>query len=356
MLENPFNNTLVLAAIVFAASFVLGFPVCSLLRRMGVVDRPNNRSSHDRPTVRGGGIAIIATIVLGAALVYVGSPSGIVIGLIGIGLGLAILSFWDDLRSIPSSIRFGGHALAALATLALLDWPQMSIGISESGTVAVWTWLGIILLFLWISGYTNAFNFMDGINGIAAGQATVTGVGMGCIAGIVSHDWTSPPVFFSIVLGTSAAGFFPHNFPRARMFMGDVSSAPLGFFLASTSIWIANSYGWDLLMPLALLHANFVLDTAITLSRRFLRGDKWYSAHREHFYQRLVRAGKTHTFVTLFEIGLQVVVAAMMIVYVHVGVAARIGLIFLVLTVWLVFFLYCEFEFRKSLNKTTDTI
>ena len=138
--------------------------------------------------------------------------------------------------------------------------------------------------------------------------------------------------------------------------MGDVSSAPLGFFLAATTIWIANSYGWELLIPLALLHANFVMDTAITLSRRFLRGDKWYSAHREHFYQRLVRAGKTHTFVTLWEMGLQLFVAAMMIVYVHVGVAARIGLILLVLTMWLVFFLYCEFEFRKSLEQTTDTI
>jgi UDP-N-acetylmuramyl pentapeptide phosphotransferase/UDP-N-acetylglucosamine-1-phosphate transferase len=143
-------------------------------------------------------------------------------------------------------------------------------------------------------GYTNAFNFMDGINGMAAGQATVTGVAMAVIGAQATGDFLAPPVIASLTVASAALGFLPHNFPRARMFMGDVGSAPLGFLLAVLVIWLAKSIGWWSVIPLMLLHANFVLDTAATLVRRMIRGERWYQAHREHFYQRLIRSGKSH--------------------------------------------------------------
>jgi UDP-N-acetylmuramyl pentapeptide phosphotransferase/UDP-N-acetylglucosamine-1-phosphate transferase len=331
---------------VFAASFILGFPVGVLLRRLGVVDRPNVRSSHERPTVRGGGIAIMAAVILGAFFARRPTTDGILIPLVGIAVFLAVLSFWDDLRSLPPAIRFGGHAAAALALLALLGWPHLKIEISQTHSIEPWTWCGFILMFLWLTGYTNAFNFMDGINGIAAGQGIITASGTALIIGWVTGDWNSPVVMGTVVVGGACAGFLPHNFPRARMFMGDVSSAPLGFLLAALALWIACDFGWWLLIPLGLLHANFVLDTGITLVRRLLRGERWYEAHREHFYQRLIRAGESHTFVTLLEMGLQLVVLGLMVVYLQSGAISRIGLIVAVIAVWICFFAYCEREFR----------
>lgn len=138
------------------------------------------------------------------------------------------------------------------------------------------------------------------------------------------------------------------NSPNACMFMGRSAAPPLGFRSAKLVLWLARDHGWSLLIPLALLHANFVLDTSITLLRRIIRGETWYAAHREHFYQRLVRAGKTHAFVTLWEVGLQVLVLGLMLLYLHVGDVGRLSLIGLVVAIWLAFFWYCESQFRMK--------
>jgi UDP-N-acetylmuramyl pentapeptide phosphotransferase/UDP-N-acetylglucosamine-1-phosphate transferase len=194
---------------------------------------------------------------------------------------------------------------------------------------------------------------MDGINGLAAGQAIVTGLGMALLGSVVSgqSSMVSPPVLLSLVIAGACAGFLPHNFPKARMFMGDVGSAPLGFLLAALVVWIARDYGWWLLIPLGLLHANFVLDTGLTLARRILRGERWYEAHREHFYQRLIRAGKSHPFVTGVEMALQGVVLGLMVLYLYASAPVRAGLIALVILMWLAFFAYCERLFRRSCLK-----
>jgi UDP-N-acetylmuramyl pentapeptide phosphotransferase/UDP-N-acetylglucosamine-1-phosphate transferase len=204
---------------------------------------------------------------------------------------------------------------------------------------------------------------MDGINGIAAGQAIITGLGMAVLVWLAGHPTQvsdfpfrfqdsgfSLPVLLSFCVAGAALGFLPHNFPQARMFMGDVGSAPLGFLLAVLALWLARDHGWWLLPPLVLLHANFTLDTAITLVRRVLRGEKWYDAHREHFYQRLIRSGKSHAFVTGCEMGLQVLVLGLMVAYLRSGPVLRIGLILAVFAVWGCFFAYCEREFKGKVE------
>jgi len=210
-----------------------------------------------------------------------------------------------------------------------------------------------IIGFFWIAGYTNAFNFMDGINGIASLQATITGCGMALLVGTSTGNFASTPVLLSLLIGGAALGFLPHNFPKARMFMGDVSSAPLGFLLAVVALWLAQTAGWWLMIPLGLLHANFVLDTAITLFRRILRGERWYDAHREHFYQRLIRSGRSHTFVTLWEAGLQLVTLGLVLLYPQASVGMRVGITVSVLFIWLVFFFCCEVALRHSLKSET---
>ncbi|MHC1767829.1 MAG: glycosyltransferase family 4 protein [Verrucomicrobiia bacterium] len=339
--------TFALATIAVA---IFAVPVRWFLRRAGVIDRPNERSSHSHPTVRGGGVAIMA-ILLGASILvghYTGDKRVWVLA--GACLVLAIVSFADDLASVSRWIRFGSHALCAFAALAALGWPQVHFGFEAQHGWAFPPAVGWLILLLWIVGYTNAFNFMDGINGIAAGQALLTAGATAMIALWAGAAATDAPVLVCCIVAGSAAGFLPHNFPKAAMFMGDVGSAPLGFLLATLAVWVAAEYGWWLLIPLLLLHANYIFDTGITLLRRVFRGEHWYEPHREHFYQRLVRSGKTHAFATGTEIGLQLVTGAFLWVYLISGWPMRILLISAVLSVWAIFFGWCESRFVRSLS------
>jgi UDP-N-acetylmuramyl pentapeptide phosphotransferase/UDP-N-acetylglucosamine-1-phosphate transferase len=342
-----------LALFFLAAAVSCGFcvPTRNLLIHAGIIDHPNERSSHVTPTVRGGGLPIIFTVLAGLIWlfsVHAESP------LVALGCGvllLAVVSWFDDRKSLPNRVRIAAHVFAALLVLYGLHWPTLRLALQPAAGILLPTLAGLVLLTLWITGYTNAFNFMDGINGLAAGQAAVTGVGTALIAGLATGTWTSSPILLSAIVAGAAAGFLPHNFPRARMFMGDVGSAPLGFLLASLALWIAVRAGWWLLAPLCLLHANFVLDTVITLGRRVLNGEKWYAAHREHFYQRLVRAGKAHTFVTRWEMALEIIVLGMMVGYVFAPLVYRVVLICGAMGLWFVFFAYCEWEFRGAATR-----
>lgn len=330
------------------SAFLLCWPAARLLRRFGVIDRPNARSSHSVPTVRGGGVAIIATILGALWFLGAGSEDGFAgreAGVLAAGvLLLALVSFIDDLRSIGAAIRFGCHGVVAVAFIWVLGVPATGLA-GVAATVA-----GVALCvvgFLWVAGYTNAFNFMDGINGLAAGQAVCTGLGTAGLAVAAGLPVAHPVVWLSLVVAGAAAGFFPHNFPRARMFMGDVSSAPLGCLLAALGWWLASVAGWAWLIPVGLLHANFVLDTAVTLLRRMARGEKWYEAHREHFYQRLVRSGKSHPFVTGWELAGQGVVLGLVLGAARVQTpAAWIGAAVLVCAGWGGFFIFAERRFK----------
>jgi UDP-N-acetylmuramyl pentapeptide phosphotransferase/UDP-N-acetylglucosamine-1-phosphate transferase len=115
--------------------------------------------------------------------------------------------------------------------------------------------------------------------------------------------------------------------------------------------WLASDAGAWLLIPLMLFHANFVLDTGITLLRRILRGERWYEPHRQHFYQRLLRSGKSHAFVTGWEMTLQGIVLGLMVLYLYASMPVRVGLIALVILVWLAFFAFCECLFRRSIRE-----
>lgn len=320
-----------------AGSFLLGFIVHRGLHRWNVVDQPKVRSSHTQPTVRGGGVAILMAWAVGVTAC--GLSPVVIVWLLTVIL-LAVISFVDDWRTLPVLVRFGHHAVVAIVMIAVLYRPAFHLE---------WPWPLVVLgaAWLWVTGYINAFNFMDGINGLATIQAVVTGIGMALVAGTVTKQWNAPPVIFSLVTAGAALGFLPHNFPKARMFMGDVGSASIGFILATLVLWLTADLGSRLLVPLLLLHANYVLDTGITLVRRVLRGDRWHEAHREHFYQRLVRSGCTHSQVTLAEAGLQSGVLVMVLVF-PAGPIAQGILIAVVLALWAGFFAWAEKRFRRA--------
>jgi UDP-N-acetylmuramyl pentapeptide phosphotransferase/UDP-N-acetylglucosamine-1-phosphate transferase len=133
--------------------------------------------------------------------------------------------------------------------------------------------LGSLFLLLWFAGYANVFNFMDGINGLAAGQAVATAIGTALVGVAAGLPAGHPAIVLAVLVAGAAGGFLPHNFPRARMFMGDVSSVPLGFMLAVLAVWVARDANWWLIVPLGLLHTNFWLDSGLTIVRSQRRDD-----------------------------------------------------------------------------------
>lgn len=330
-----------------AACLFALFPLRAILRRFGVVDRPNSRSSHTLPTIRGAGIALAGIFVLTLTDLESKGEEGLWWRVTLPVALLAGISFWDDVRTLGARIRFAVQAGAAVVAVLGLMFAHKATAVPSALAVSGVAAVSI----LWVAGYTNAFNFMDGINGIAAVQAIATGLGTALIAYAAGLPIDHDVVVLGLVVAGAAVGFLPHNFPRASVFMGDVGSAPLGFLLALLGVWIAVETSWWMLFWVGLLHANFVLDTGITLIRRARRGEHLSEAHREHFYQRFVRAGYSHTFVTVTEGVLQCIIVLSLWVAtaapasVKIVVAAAVGML------WLAFFAFAEWKYRTAVAR-----
>nr|ADI22502.1 UDP-N-acetylmuramyl pentapeptide phosphotransferase/UDP-N-acetylglucosamine-1-phosphate transferase [uncultured verrucomicrobium HF0500_08N17] len=321
-----------------------------VLTNYRIIDTPNSRSSHKSPTVKGGGIGIVVLILtIGFVLCYLrASTEGLII--LCCVTFVAVISFLDDLYTLNTLFRFSCHSLAAVVGFAcLLFHYPLSFTFEIVNHAFTWT-LIFFLTFIVITGYTNAFNFMDGINGIAAVQAIITGIGTALLLGLNYDDWNSLPVLLNLLIASCALGFLPHNFPSPRMFMGDVGSATLGYFLAILVCWSFCMYGKTIIIPLLLLHSNFILDTGITLIRRIANKEKWHQAHCDHFYQKLIRAGKSHTQVTSIEAVIQIFVLIILLNYPKYSNTICFFVSLFVIVIWLSFFFYAELKLRRMIT------
>lgn len=270
-----------------------------------LMDEPNDRSSHALPTPRGGGVGIVVAAVFGWLLFWNAgfasrSISGGEIGLLLGALIVAAAGLADDRRAQRALVKFGAQAVAAAAAIALgLDLPRVAlpfVGPVELGVA------GPALAFLWLVGLTNAFNFMDGLDGLAGTTAVVAATGLALAAHVLGDG---PTAALAWSLAAASAGFLVLNRPPARIFMGDVGSQFLGFAFAGIGLLLAQRGGpvigasgvGALVVPLLLSH--FLFDTVLTAARRAARGARIWQAHREHLYQRLNAAGFGHGAVTL---------------------------------------------------------
>ncbi len=272
----------------------------------GVMDRPNERSSHTRATPRGGGIAIVAVTswaVILAAVLWPKARLPLLAFLVP-ALAIAAVSWLDDLKPLRNRVRFGVHLAAAVAATAVLGpvrSADLGIGTFDLG-VAAWP-----LTLLWIVGMTNAFNFMDGIDGIAGITAAVAGVAIAAVAGCVGSE---PVAAMSLAFAGASIGFLTCNWPPARIFMGDVGSAFCGFVIAVLPLVGGASATSRLAMITAIAMWPFIFDTAFTLCRRTAKRENIFKAHRSHLYQRLVIAGWSHRAVSSLYGGLSAIAAA----------------------------------------------
>ena len=271
--------------------------------RRGVLDMPNLRSSHSQPVPRLGGIGILVALVLSLAalglmrrLAWVGYPvftrdaSLMVLA----GTGMAATGLYDDFHGMRPATKFLVQSVFAgivvalgmrIESVAVLNWGPFALGV-----------LAFPLTILWLTGFANIFNFMDGINGLAA----VTGAAYSGFFFVFAWLQGTPELAATAVVVTgSCLGFLPHNLPRARTFMGDTGSLLLGIVLALLVVRLAQkSPNPASLIGLLLVCSVYLWDSGFTLLRRLRRGENIFQAHRSHLYQRLAQLGLSHASIT----------------------------------------------------------
>jgi UDP-N-acetylmuramyl pentapeptide phosphotransferase/UDP-N-acetylglucosamine-1-phosphate transferase len=266
-------------------------------RRDHILDIPNARSSHSEPTPSGGGLVII-TVAIGALLL---------LGLFGIliwsgpllayiaGAGIVgTISFLDDIRNLSYRSRILIQSIAAILIIVSGIYLS-SLSLPVVGNINV-SWLGIPLTFVFIIGLTNAYNFMDGIDGLAGLQAVIASFFLLFLAWLVNAELLSVT---GLLIGASTLGFLVHNWSPAKIFMGDIGSTFLGFSFA-VLILMLNDQDTQFFFLGVLALWPFIFDTTYTFLRRLMRGENVFEAHRSHLYQKLVDQGYSQSSTTLF--------------------------------------------------------
>lgn len=289
----------IVLAVLFAFLIALGVVRAAIAyaHRRGMFDQPGQRRSHKIPTPRGGGIGIVVAVLLTLPLCLLQPlspwPFHVVITLWVSVAMIALIGWWDDHSSLPVLPRFGVQILA----VALFSVALISNGPS-------WLWLP-----LWVLGGTwsvNLHNFMDGIDGLLAQQ----GIFVACGLAVLGWCAGQPALMgASSCVAAACLGFWYYNRSPARIFMGDVGSGAIGLllFALTAMLW---RLGWPLVWPALILSSAFVTDASLTLLARMLGGRRWYTAHREHLYQWIVRTGRTHAVSAAWYLGWNVLVAA----------------------------------------------
>jgi UDP-GlcNAc:undecaprenyl-phosphate GlcNAc-1-phosphate transferase len=300
------------AALLRHLAFAAGLALLSattvrLMIAARLMDRPDGRKAHDQPTPKGGGIGIVVAFLAGVAMLYQFAEFARLadpyfLGVIEASVAIAVVAFLDDVYDWNFSVKLGAQLLAALVAvgsgLYLHDYRVPYVGPLPVG------WLGPPVTVLWLLFATNAMNFIDGLNGLAGGVALIAA---GFLAGIAAtHDgWFAYAA--SLLLAAGIAGFLPFNFPRARIFMGDVGSQFCGFMLAVLAVVAGRFQGLELsflLVPMLL--SGVLFDVGFTLLRRLATGERVTAPHRGHLYQIAQRSGVPAVAVALVQWGFAV--------------------------------------------------
>lgn len=279
---------------------VLGFLLKSGLAWRLATDLPNERSLHVRPTPRVGGwgvmpVSVLAIAVVAHSLWLIAAAAAF----------LAAVSQIDDRRGLPARVRFAAHLVAVLVVV-----------IAYPAQIPWWGLAVVAFLMLWL---VNLYNFMDGSDGLAGGMA-LFGFGGYALAALAGPHPSTELGYACAAVAGAAVGFLVFNFHPARIFLGDAGSIPVGFLAGALGYWGWRGAVWPIWFP-AMVFSPFIADATVTLLRRLARGEKFWQAHREHYYQRMVRLGFGHARTSV-------------IWYVVMLVGVAIALLALGLTMW----------------------
>jgi len=292
-----FSHLLFAAGLIVLASLITRL----MLSKVRIMDMPNPRSSHEVPKPKSGGISIVVTFLIGTIVIFFVADATMIrqdyfFAFVFSGVLIAAISLYDDVKNKPFPVKLGTQLVAVFIVLAsglVID----ELALPYLGAMPL-GWLSYPVSFLWIVGLTNAFNFMDGLDGLMGGVAVI----VSAFFCVITFTQGSHFVYItSYTLLAGALGFMFFNFPPARIFMGDVGSAFLGFAFAVLAIIAARydrSHTSFLVMPLLLF--NVIYDTFFTFARRLIRGDQVTAPHRTHLYQLFNRLGYSHRTVGFF--------------------------------------------------------
>ncbi len=285
---SPSPISLILPVITFAVS-ALATHWLSGRTGAALVDHPNERSLHETPVPRSGGLGVLAGLILALVILVATGAAEPGLGWLGLATVLvAGVSLWDDLGHVLRRLRFGVHAAAALMLMAGgFLWRSLDLPGVDWAFPAALAWALTLLYVVWM---INLYNFMDGMDGFAGGMALFG------FAALAVLGWRGGEPLYAIAcacVAAAAAGFLTRNFPPARIFLGDLGSSILGLLAAGFSLWGAG-LGLFPLWVAWLAFSPFIVDATWTLIQRLLKGERVWEAHRSHHYQRLVLAGWGH--------------------------------------------------------------
>lgn len=275
-------------------SLALPVAVRPLLMRLGIMDVPNERSSHERPVLRGLGLAVLIAMAAGflCALLLPGGDASPALWIVaGASVLSGLLGLGEDLKGVSVPVRSALLLAIALAASALLVWvPQAGWSRAWVGALPfVVQALLVVYGVLFVSSYINVANFMDGLNGISGFHGVIAGAAFAAAGGLAGLPWLAAA---GLVLAAGFAGFLPWNLTRPGAFLGDVGSYLLGGATAITS-FAALMAGVPVLATIGPMIIYFG-DVGVTLAKRVRAGRKWDEPHKEHVYQRLQQAGLSH--------------------------------------------------------------
>lgn len=289
-----------MALIIFQLLTILSFLLVLFIRHYAhkkqILDHPNERSSHVMPTARGGGLAIVLLVTITSIGSVNEANVNQAVVFITCGIIIAFLGWRDDVSSLSPKIRFIVQGLVAAVSIYVLGYfKSVTIPLFGEWQLGV---LGIIITFFWILGLINAYNFMDGIDGMAGGVALAGACAWMFLASNMNNNFV---FWISFAIAASSLGFLFHNWQPAKIFMGDVASTFLGYTFAVLPLLSADE-GGDALMLGTLIMWTFIMDAGVTFIRRAIKREKIFSAHRTHLYQRLVASGYKHASISLLYI------------------------------------------------------
>jgi UDP-N-acetylmuramyl pentapeptide phosphotransferase/UDP-N-acetylglucosamine-1-phosphate transferase len=311
---------------VLAGSAALTAAVLPWLRRR-VLDRPGSRSSHQIAVPRGGGLAVIP--VLAAGWIIAGrldrAPSQAAVIAV-IALALMLFSFRDDIQSLPALVRLGAHFGAAIIGLHWLPGGAVFQGylpplLDRAASALLWVW------------FINLYNFMDGIDGITVVETLGLGLGIAAVVALAGSA-ADGTVVLALIAAAAAAGFLRWNWHQAKLFLGDAGSVPLGFVMGWLLLGLAARGYWA---PALILPLYYLADATLTLLRRIARRERFWQAHRTHFYQRAAARDGNHADVARgITLGDAALIGAALIAVVQPWVGLAIGVVVSALMlVWL---------------------
>ena len=364
-LSNP-DMRLPWLALSFAVSLALAALAIVYAHRLGIIDHPGQRRSHSVPTPRGGGVGVVVCVLLSLSVLPLWNPAFSsqwrLAGAVGV---LALIGWIDDHRPLSAWLRFpvqiGAVAMWLAPLIAQLVAPQPEtrpLDVSPNDLLALASVLAFIALWS-----INLHNFMDGINGLLALQAIFV------FAVLAWFGMRDPATTHALAVATWAAavaGFLPLNFPRARIFMGDVGSGAIGLLIAVAIVWQTSSERIAASTGLIAVSA-FLTDATCTLLSRMLRGRRWYSAHREHLYQWMTRTGMSHARVVTWYMGWNLLVVAPVLWWINRvptpaspdpqpgGYAWAAGSYALAVTMWICGKRWCEHRVRSRGTRATSS-